>query len=326
MSVLLPTRTPSHPSRLALPKPTLATRIITAALLIFIATSTRSFATDLVPGDILVNNLETSNVQEYQPNGTLVHTFTGKGTLFEGASLTPTGNLVTTYRSPSPGGVDTFSLGGLQIDTFTTPQIASNPADLSVFPNGLIAVDNQNSAAPAVDEYSPTGTFIRSITMPDAGDPFGNYVAPNGTLWVVENPGRIFNMTETGTVLTTIDPDFSGAADLVVDPTDNSIYVTDFINDLVHHFSSTGTILGQFTTAISGPEGIAIASDNSLYIDGDSTLLDHYSTTGTLLSTLPLSNPGTPLFMSVIPLPEPTSLTLLTIFSLGLTARRNRIK
>jgi sugar lactone lactonase YvrE len=299
----------------------MAGQMLAAGLLFCALTVTRSFASNLIPGDILVNNLSTSNVQEYEPDGTLVHTFKGTGTLFEGASLTPTGELVTTYRSPSPGGVDVFNSAGTQILTFTTPQIASNQADVSVFPDGVFAVNNQNPAGYALDEYSSTGTFIRAITLPDTGYPAGTYVAPNGTLWVVETAGPIMNMEENGTLLTTIDPDFSGGVSLVVNPSDNSIYLSDYINDLVHHFSSTGSVLGQFSTSISGPEGIGIASDGTLYIDGDSDLVDHYSDSGTLLGAITLSNPGTPLYLSVIPLPEPTFLALGTITSLGLLAR-----
>jgi sugar lactone lactonase YvrE len=295
--------------------------MLAASLLFFALSPARSFASDLVPGDILVNNLSTSNVQEYQPNGTLVHTFKGTGTLFEGASITPTGDLVTTYRSPSPGGVDVFSSAGTQVLSFTTPQVAGNQADVSVFPDGVFAVNNQNSAGDALDEYSSTGSFIRSITLPDTGDPSGNYVAPNGTLWVVEAAGPIINMDENGATQTTIEPDFSGGVAVVVNPIDNSIYVTDYINSLVHHFSSTGAVLGQFSTNISDPDGIGIASDGTLYIDGDSDLVDHYSDSGTLLGTITLSNPGTPLYLSVIPIPEPTSLALATITFFTLLAR-----
>jgi len=56
----------------------------------------------LNPGDILLNNL-ISNVQRYSPAGTLLNTYTGTGTNYEGASVTPSGNIVTTRRFPTTG-------------------------------------------------------------------------------------------------------------------------------------------------------------------------------------------------------------------------------
>ena len=65
--------------------------------------------------------------------------------------------------------------------------------------------------------------------------------------------------------------------DLVVDPTDNSIYVTDYINDLVHHFSSTGTILGQFTTAISGPRDVLQLRENLRMLEAPDLPADRFA-------------------------------------------------
>src|SRR5450432_3432941 len=73
------------------------------------------------PGEILVNNLLSSNVQRYSSTGVLEQTYTGTGTDWEGASLTPDGNLVTSYRlkngKVSPG-IDIFNPAGTQIASF----------------------------------------------------------------------------------------------------------------------------------------------------------------------------------------------------------------
>ena len=61
--------------------------------------------------------------------------------------MTPSGNLVTTFRSPSSG-IDSFDPSGRQIASFSIATTGA-PGDLSVFADGLLAVNDQSGAIQA---------------------------------------------------------------------------------------------------------------------------------------------------------------------------------
>ncbi len=276
------------------------------------------------PGDILLDNLRGSNIQQYSSSGTLKHTFTGSGYLWEGASLTPSGDLVTTFRSTDKAGaglsgVDVFNPAGTQLISFTTPQI-SFPGDVSVFPDGNFAVSDQTT--PAIQIYSPSGALVRTIVPTGLRDPYGNTtMSKDGTLWVADiGSNELFNLSEAGALLQAVPLTFS-PDDLVV-ATDGTLFVSGD-DDEVYHLSATGSVLGSFATPIDELVGIGLAPDGSLWLTGanDSNMYN-YSTTGTLLGEFPISSPNDPLFLTVVPgaAPEPSTFALLVVVAVGLLA------
>ena len=261
-------------------------------------------------GNILISNFSGSNVQQYSPTGTLLTTFTGSGNTWEGSSLTPDGNVVTTYRTPSTG-IDIFSPAGTQITSFATPAVGAN-GDVSVFPDGILAISDQTNHQ--VVEYTQAGTYVRTLSIAGASDPFGNTIAPNGTLWVVDPAAKdLFNLSETGTLLRTISTSFN-PDDLVVG-SDGSFYVSAQSGEPGYHLSSSGTVLNTFVGADVSYEGIGLSPDgNTVYLDDqNSTKVYEFSTGGTQLGTFSLTNPSGPIFLTVVP--EPTFVGLLALMA-----------
>ncbi len=121
----------------------------------------------------------------------MLRTCSGTGTDWAGAALiTPTGDVITKYRLSSAG-VDVFFPNGSKIASF--PISAADPGDVSVFPDGTIAIDEQRSTS--VYEYAENGAYLWTLTLPGAVvDPAGTYLSSHGTLWVVDRvprcPGR----------------------------------------------------------------------------------------------------------------------------------------
>lgn len=298
------------------------------------------------PGDILVNEFRGSSIERYDSNGTLLQTFTGMGTYFLGASLTPDGNLVTTYRLGGPGGyggVNIFDPSGKQISTFTTPFPIqggggmSTSADLNVFADGVIAIVNQDGSA--IQEYNQDGTFVRTVQFAIGSHVFGSTLGSDNTLYVAgDSSNTIQRVTQSGQILAPLVLSFR-PGDLVR-AADGTFYVTGFADGLVHHVSATGADLSTFEDAgqvfpFAYFFGIGLATDGqSLYLNsGTATTVDHVSLSGSLLpGSFNLANPNDPLFLTVVPgvisVPEPSSLTLFGIFGAlasGFLARKRRL-
>jgi sugar lactone lactonase YvrE len=272
------------------------------------------------PGDVLLTQYGTSQIEQFGLNEP-GKTFTGTGTNWAGNSLTPAGNLVTAYTNPSPG-IDIFSPDGTQITTFSTPMLTSSPSDVSVFPDGLLAITQAHSAN-AVVEYTQTGTYVRTISITGAQDVVGNAVAPDGTLWAADwEAGKIYELSETGTLLRTITT--GNPTDVAFAP-DGSFWESPTDGGGVNHFSSTGTNLGGFSTpGNENSMGIAVAPDGkSVYVIQGQFISNtcHYSTTGVLLGELPGTGPISDGLLTVV-VPEPTSMSIILIATVGLAGRR----
>lgn len=315
---------PPPASALALALALTAVGVIGASLAALVGTACAAHA-QLVPGDVLLDN--GNGVQRYNAAGTLVRTYSGTGTNYEGASITPDGNIVSTYRGTGSGkgGIVIYRPNGTLLKTFTIPAV-SFPGDVSVFADGTLAISDQNSgaagAAPAIREYSQAGTLLRSITGFGMNNPFGNTVAPDNTLFLADSGiNTIFHFTETGTLLNSFVVTF-GPTDLVVHPTDGTLFISDITGNVVHT-TATGTVLGSFASGVSSDfDGIGLSGDgNYVFAAGaaSTTIRKLDSTTGALVSSIPITRSAFPLFLTVVPNavgPEPATLPLL---GMGLT-------
>src|SRR4051794_2452342 len=191
--------------------------VVLCALMLSCACTTGAAVNQFSPGDILVTDFEANRVQQYSPAGVLLQTFTGSGTQWGGVALAPNGNLVVAHRSNVPddnqGGVDVFSPSGVQVGTFSTPQVGVS-ADVSVFADGVLAITD---LVGPTQEYTQPGAFVR--TLPQGPGTFHNGTAvarTNGSLWTADaSANELINQSETGAILQTVNVPFT-PRDLVV--------------------------------------------------------------------------------------------------------------
>ena len=252
------------------------------------------------PGEILLNNFLGSNVQRYSAAGTLIQTYTGTGAFWEGASLTPGGDMVTTFRNPN-GGIDIFNPSGTQVGSFAAA-VNAFPGDVSVFANGMLALNDQDHNT--VQLFSQSGTLLSTVSLPGVIDPVGSTVGTDNILYVAgKNSNNLARVSQTGTFLGTISLGFS-PGDLVMSPADGTLWVSGHSNGLVEHITTAGTVLGSFSTGLTGSfNGLGIAPDgNSLYVTTESSsVIRHFGLDGIQLGDFTIASPNQPLFLTVAP-------------------------
>lgn len=287
-------------------------------------------AAQLNPGDILLNHYSGSKIQRYNVAGVLQDTYTGTGMLYEGASITPDGNIVTTRRGPTSG-INIFHPTGPEIASFNTPSLDSFPFDVSVFADGTLAIC-QNASL--VHLYSQDGNSLGFVLAPFS---FGSTVSPlDDTLWLA-HLGGIGHYSRAGSLLGSFVTPFT-PSDLVVDPTDGSLWIANRTDNAVVHMSADGATLGSFSIGQSGLfAGIGITSDGSrLYATTTTaTTIGVFAPDGAVLGSINIVNPGEPLFLTVVPgtptivtsAPEPGAGALLLVgATCPFAAKRRRVK
>ena len=269
-------------------------------------------------GDILLN-LFGGPLQQYRADGTVVNSYTGPGSAWEGA--TPIGNdkLVTTRRSPTPG-INIFDTNG-NISTFNL-EAGTTPGDVSVFSDGTLAISDQNGR---VLFYSQAGAFIKSVTHPDfsSRSPFGSAVASDDTLWIAApdkpfpNSSALYHFSSDGSFLGKMELPFT-AYEVAIDPTDGTFWLPKFSGATLYNFSSNGLELSHFTTLIGhGFISVAASNDGTVFVSGSGeSSIYHYSRSGELLGSFSVGTPGRPLFMNIVTVPEPST-SLLAIIAIG---------
>lgn len=285
------------------------------------------FAGSFVPGEILLNNLNGSNLQRYSAAGVLERTYyTGGGIQYVGAALTPDGKLVSSY-SQFGSRIEIRNSDGGQISSFAA---SGSPSDASVFANGTIAFGQQGGYS--VTLVSQTGTFLKDVNLYDAvggavGGAIGSTVGTDNILYVTgSKTNNLGKISQDGTFLGSIKLGFT-AGDLVMSPTDGTLWVSDLLNNVVEHITTDGTVLGNFPTGLTGNfEGIGIAPDgDSLYVTTtSSSVIRHFDLIGNQLGDINIVRPGTPMFLTVVPgaVPEPSTFASLAFGAAALSLRR----
>ena len=189
-----------------------------------------------LPGEILVNERDGNSVQRYSATGTLLQTFTGTGTNWSGAALTPGGNLVAAYRTPT-NGLDIFSPDGTQLTSFAAPG-AGIASDVSVFPDGTLALGT--FSGDSVQFWSQAGVQGITVPLPASTFPFGSTVGSDGILYVAGfGNNTLARVSAGGVSLGSVSLTFE-PGDLVMNPLDGTLWVSGASNARVEHITTTG--------------------------------------------------------------------------------------
>lgn len=99
-------------------------------------------------------------------------------------------------------------------------------------------------------------------------------------------------------------------------PNDETLWISNRSNNSVTHITKTGTVLGNFSTGLTGAfSGIGIAPDgSSLYVTtASSSVIRHCDLNGNQLGNINIASPRSPNFLTVVPVatPEPSTWALL---------------
>ncbi|HEX4415249.1 MAG TPA: hypothetical protein VH107_16575 [Lacipirellulaceae bacterium] len=288
-------------------------------LIIFCVASSDSSAAPFAPGEILVNNLFGNNLQRYSPTGTLLQTFNSPGdTGRYAAALTPEGNLATERFTAETGGINVFNPAGTLIGGFDASQFDSTFSDIAVFADGDLARSGTGTLEDTIGIFSPSGVLLHSVDTPAGFRAGGFTVGSDNVLYVTNQAGSgIAKISAAGIYLGTIPTTF-GAEDLVMSPSDGTLWASKFNGNMAVHFETDGTVLGSFSTGLSGNfGGIGLAPDgNSLYLSS-TNIIRHFSLSGTPLGDFNIVNSNAPEFLTVVPngpaVPEPSTAALLVV-------------
>jgi hypothetical protein len=279
------------------------------------------------PGDILLN-VAGSRVQQFRGDGTLVHSFTPTGVVLEGA--TPIGNekFVTTHRSPVPG----VNIVGSDGAEFTFDLLAGTvPGDVSVFSDGTLAVSDQTNGR--ILYYSQAGSFLTAASHPDFANraPFGSAVASDNTLWVAAalkpdpTSSALYHFSSDGSFLGKTPLPFT-TYEIAIDPVDGTFWLPNGSGGTLYNFSPGGVELSHFVTAVGDNfYSVAAASDGSVFVSGvHETSVYHYGRAGEFLGSFNIGTSGKPIFMSIVAVPEPTTLPTAILATAYFMIKRRR--
>lgn len=261
-------------------------------------------------GVIYVSNGVNNSVTAYSTTGSIVNSFqiVGRPTNPEGIAFDSQGNLY-------------LAEDGTQI----VLKIAPN-GSMSTFASGVggpdgLAFDQQgnlfasDAATGAIDKITPGGsvsTFVSPLAL-DARASFGLAFDANGNLYDAATQNNcILKITPSGSVSTfaTMDSPVGLAFDR-----NGNLYATSFDDDTIMKITPSGNE-SIFATGVGGPIGIAFDSEGDLFVAEHTSngSIAEVSPSG-VVTTFVANTGGDPNCIAIL-VPEPSSLTLIT---LGLT-------
>ena len=163
------------------------------------------------------------------------------------------------------------------------------PTGIALAPNGdLLAVDGPSSR---LNRFSSSGSLLQSIRVDD--DPQGVAVNSTNQVYVLGFHGRVREYDATGKQLRSFGDttQVETASDIAVDAAGN-LYVSDVVSNRIQKYSSTGSLIGGWSTATTGepandgPLGLAVDAQGSVYVaKAQSGRILKFAANGSLVAT-----------------------------------------
>jgi hypothetical protein len=216
----------------------------------------------LAPGSLLAQQpallgAVTGNITEYTKSGTFTGTAQIVGTTDIAENLTVlSGQLFVSDGSGRVNRIDLSS--GIVASSFNTGMVGLN--GIGSYGGNLLTL---SFSAHAVNVYSTTGLFQQSIALVSTPASFSwNGIASDGTILYLADytSGRLYEYSPTGASLGFIDTHMgAGITGVSYDSSNNSLWISDASTNQVLDFSTSGTLLSQFSTGAFRPgSGIAV--------------------------------------------------------------------
>jgi hypothetical protein len=111
----------------------------------------------------------------------------------------------------------------------------------------VLGIPNYPTRPTTVSAFDRSGALLQSFsTNYCAGD---LVVDPAGDLWVIDYPGTVHHLTNTGSEISSFSTGLPGPCWGIARLDDGSLWVGSFSSNTPLHFSSSGALLGSFATA-----------------------------------------------------------------------------
>src|SRR5438067_5259558 len=222
----------------------------------------------------------------------------GQFHLLNQIALDPGGNV---YAADGGNGrIEKLAPDGAFVGQIGAGRLAA-PYGLAVDPTGSFLYATDDGTHNRVDEYTTSGSFVRSWGTTGTGDgqfnvPSGVAFAPNGDVYVADNSNdRVQEFTSTGVFVRkwgthgSGDGELDGPDGVAVDSAGN-VWVTEDQNHRIQEFTATGGFIRKVTSIdgepLGGPFAISIDAAGHLWvsdvkaveeIDGNGNFIADYS-------------------------------------------------